>query len=156
MKKTGIGLAVGGLILSLFLAFGGKLPALERNVKTTKIAFDKVKDFRNSRINNEERVDEKDIYQNTDQKGFISQDDFKDPTETNNSKYEPNYSRIHKNRVRDHRDFVTDQNGKVYENKPCYNCSGEGYTIFINPANGQKETNICNACDGVGQIGYDF
>lgn len=156
MKKTGIGLAIGGLILSLFLVFGGKLPALERNVKTTKIAIEKVKDLRNSSINDELSTDNVDSYQNTDQRDFISQEDFEDPTHNNNSESEPYYSRIQKNRVRDHRDYVTDQNGKIYENKPCYNCSGEGYTIFINPASGQKETNICNACNGVGQIGYEF
>ncbi len=33
MKKTGVILAVGGLILSLFFAFGGRLPVLERNAK---------------------------------------------------------------------------------------------------------------------------
>lgn len=150
MKKAGVGLAVGGLILSFFFVFGGRLPALERSVKTTKIAFDKVKELRNSGINNEERASSKDIYLNSDQ------NDFNNPINTNNSKPEPNYSRIHKNRVRDHRDYVTDQNGKIYENKPCYSCSGEGYTIFINPATGHKETNICNACNGIGQIGYEF
>ena len=69
---------------------------------------------------------------------------------------EPNYSRINKNRVQNHNDYVTGSDGKTYENKACYNCSGEGYTVFINPATGQKETNICNACNGVGQIGYEF
>lgn len=69
-------------------------------------------------------------------------------------KEESNASRIYKNSVSDHRDYVRGNDGKIYENKPCFNCSGEGYTIFINPATGQKETNICNACDGVWQIGY--
>lgn len=156
MKKTGIGLAVGGLILSLFLAFGGKLPALERNVKTTKIAFDKVKEFNNPNINSKVRANTDDSYQNTNQTNAIEDENFQHSNRNNVSEPEPNYSKIHKSRVRNHRDYVTDQNGKIYENKPCYNCSGEGYTVFINPASGQKETNICNACDGVGQIGYDF
>ncbi|RRA90338.1 DnaJ-like cysteine-rich domain-containing protein [Paenimyroides viscosum] len=69
---------------------------------------------------------------------------------------EPNYSKIYKNSVQNRNEYVTGNDGKVYENKPCFNCSGEGFTIFINPASGQKETNICNACDGVGQIGYVF
>lgn len=156
MKKIGIGLAVGGLILSLFFAFGGKLPTLERNVKTTKIAFDKVKEFQNSNIDREEPTNTNDNYQNTNQTNNIEQENFQNSINNNVGDSEPNYSRIHKNRVRDHLDYVADENGKIYENKPCYNCSGEGYTIFINPVNGQKEPNICNACNGVGQIGYDF
>lgn len=156
MKKTGIGLAVVGLILSLFFALGGKLPALERNVKTTKIALDKVKEFHNSNNNSEVRTNTNDSYQNTNQTNAIKDENLQNSNNNNISEPEPNYSKLHKNRVRDHRDYVADENGKIYENKPCYNCSGEGYTIFINPANGQKEPNICNVCNGVGQIGYDF
>ncbi len=153
MKKTGVILAVGGLILSLFFAFGGRLPVLERNAKATKMAFDKVKEFQNSNIDSEVRPIIDDSYHNTN---AIEDENFQHSNYNNVSEPEPNYSKIHKSRVRDHRDYVADENGKIYENKPCYNCSGEGYTVFINPANGQKETNICNACDGVGQIGYDF
>lgn len=156
MRKIGIGLATGGLILSLFFVFGGRLPALERNVKTTKIALDRFKEFQKASINSEETTNTNDNYQKSNETNSIKEDNFQHSNHSNVSEPEPNYSRIHKNRFRDHRDYVADENGKIYENKPCYNCSGEGYTIFINPANGQKEPNICNACNGVGQIGYDF
>lgn len=156
MKKTGIGLVVGGLILSLFFAFGRKLPALERNLKTTKIAIDKVKELHDSRIGNEVKTGIENSYQNNDKDDFVKEEnEYNEPLQ-NDYQDEANYSRIYKNSVRNHNDYVRDSNGKIYENKPCYNCSGEGYTIFINPESGQKETNICNACNGVGQIGYEF
>lgn len=46
MKKIGIGLAMSGLILSLFLGFGGKLTTLERNVKISKQGIDKLKEIK--------------------------------------------------------------------------------------------------------------
>ena len=45
MKKAGVWLAISGLILSLFLAFGGKLTVLERNVKISKQGVDKLKEM---------------------------------------------------------------------------------------------------------------
>jgi len=45
MKKIGIGLAMSGLILSVFLVFGGKLTTLERNVQISKKGIDKLKEI---------------------------------------------------------------------------------------------------------------
>jgi len=51
-------------------------------------------------------------------------------------------------------DYSPGRDGKIHENKPCFNCSGEGYTYFINPVTGEKGRELCVACDGLGHLTY--
>ncbi|MEG1200039.1 MAG: hypothetical protein RSD53_11640 [Algoriella sp.] len=147
MKKIGIGLCLFGLILCLIGMTGVELPALSRNLKSTKSAVEKVKELHTTATNqnNAENLGYNENVQNSNKEQLIEQQVYKD---------ESNYSKIYKNGVQNHNDYVRGNDGKIYENKLCFNCSGEGVTIFLNPATGQKETEICRACDGVGQIGY--
>lgn len=147
MKKVGIGLCLFGLILCAIGIIGIELPALSRNLKSTKSAVEKVKELHttSTKEENVSNFNYQERNQNPKNEQMIEQQVYED---------EPNYSKIYKNSVQNHNDYVTGNDGKIYENKPCFNCSGEGFTFFINPATGQKETEICRACDGVGQIGY--
>lgn len=147
MRNVGIGLSIFGLLLCLIGMTGVELPALSRNLKSTKSAVEKFKELHTTSTNqdNAENLRYNENVQNSNNEQLIEQQAYQ---------YEPNYSKIYKNSVQNHNDYVTGNDGKIYENKPCFNCAGEGFTFFINPATGQKETEICSACDGVGQIGY--
>lgn len=147
MRNVGIGLCVFGLVLCLLGITGVELPDLSRNLKSTKSAVEKFNDLHKTSTR-EENVS-----------NFSSQESNKNyydeqPIEHQVYKEEPNYSKIYKNNVRNPNDYVAGSDGKIYENKPCFNCSGEGLTFSINPATGQKQAEVCNACEGVGQIGY--
>lgn len=147
MKNVGVGLCIFGLILCVLGMTGVELPALSRNLKSTKSAVEKVKELHTTSTK-EDNVSNF-SYQESNQNYYDEQ-----PIEHQVYKEEPNYSKIYKNNVRNPNDYVAGSDGRIYENKPCFNCSGDGFTFFINPATGQKETEICRACDGVGQIGY--
>ncbi len=51
-------------------------------------------------------------------------------------------------------EYQRGNDGRIYETKKCSMCFGKGYTDYVNPANGQKESEICSMCEGAGHLSY--
>ncbi len=52
------------------------------------------------------------------------------------------------------KEYQTGNDGRIYETKNCSMCFGKGYTEYINPVNGKKESEVCVMCDGAGHLSY--
>lgn len=52
------------------------------------------------------------------------------------------------------RDYYVGGDGRVYENKACGFCGGSGYVQGYDMVTERQIMDVCNACEGVGQLSY--
>lgn len=132
MKKIGIGLAMSGLILSLFLVFGGKLTTLERNVQISKKGIDKLKEI--------------ELLSNADAEFDNDNNDYE--AGENETPTRIIYLREGWNPSQKIEIDLTPPHG-YKKGMTCVSCSGSGTKIYPY----DERESICAACNG---RGFDF
>lgn len=132
MKKIGVGLAMSGLILSLFLVFGGKLTTLERNVQISKKGIDKLKEIELSNNGNAESHNNSDNYEV-----------LENETQTRIIYLREGWNPSQKIEI-----DLTPPTG-YRKGMSCMSCSGSGTKMYPY----DERESICAACNG---RGFDF
>lgn len=146
MKNIGVGLSIFGILLTLLLMVGVKFPVLENNLIMTKNVFEKIKSIKGNNL------DQRSTLEYTSEKEDLIHHEKENTYR--NSGNESSVKLNHNENINNKKDYIVGSDGKIYENKPCFNCFGEGFIFGINPATNKKIVEICTACDGVGKIGY--